>query len=265
MATLSKRYNPLLKSYPDSRKINSVSLGAETLYTRLVAQSDDLGNFWGQSGMVLVKLYSLRFIAGEVTKKDIEAWISELCAAGLVELYSANGETLLHMVDVHKALRTDRDPHIRFTRHDDPSVSPECPQDEDERGPQPIPNLSPTQPNPLCPEPSEDDSRTEASPVVLTFPTKGDPKEWHLRQDVVDELEELYESKDIVPQCKRALAWIKANMHKRKTAGGMRKFLTGWIERNINQGATRGQMELKPSAPSFKPVTPDELNQGVAK
>jgi hypothetical protein len=41
-------YNPLLKSYPDSEKVNAVCVGAETLFTRLLAQSDDLAHYYGE-------------------------------------------------------------------------------------------------------------------------------------------------------------------------------------------------------------------------
>jgi hypothetical protein len=102
-----KNYNPLLKSYPDSVLINSVSEGAELLYVRLIAQSDDAGRYWGCPKLVAAKLFSHRFANEEVTVKDISGRISELNSVGLVRLYEVNRQRYLLMIDAYKQLRKD--------------------------------------------------------------------------------------------------------------------------------------------------------------
>ncbi len=52
----SNRFNPLLKSYPDSEKVNSCSIGAEMLYVRLVAATDDHARYYGDPRMIAAKL-----------------------------------------------------------------------------------------------------------------------------------------------------------------------------------------------------------------
>lgn len=105
-------YNPLLKSYPDSEKINGVSEGAEVLYVRLIAQSDDKGRYWGDPAMVLAKLFTHRMAAGEVTKSDVAKRLEELRTVGLIDFYEVAGKRYLQMVSVVKRLRPDVALHL---------------------------------------------------------------------------------------------------------------------------------------------------------
>jgi len=109
-----KPYNPLLKSYPDSIKINSASIGAETLYTRLIAKSDDAGRFWGSPTMLCAKLYALRMERGDVTPDSVAGWLNELETVGLIVRYTVDGRDYLEMSRVYKTLRTDRDAKMKF-------------------------------------------------------------------------------------------------------------------------------------------------------
>lgn len=68
-----------------------------------------------------------------------------------------------------------------------------------------------------------------SSPVVLTFPTNGEAKQWQLTEQQVNEWLELYPTLDVMAECRKALAWVQSN--NRKTARGMRKFLTSWLSR----------------------------------
>src|SRR5690606_22158118 len=102
MPHLNKGYNPLLKSFPDSEKINAVSLGAETLYLRLIAQSDDNGNYWGDPPLVLGKLYTLRMDAKQVGVDDVARWLDELRAVGLVKSYRVKGRTYINLINCYK-------------------------------------------------------------------------------------------------------------------------------------------------------------------
>lgn len=100
-------WTPLLKSYPDSDKINRVSLGAETLFTRLLAASDDNGNYYGSATQLLCRLYSIRFERGEVSLADLERWRDELVTQALLTRYEAGGSEYLHIINVKKGVRKD--------------------------------------------------------------------------------------------------------------------------------------------------------------
>lgn len=90
--------------------------------------------------------------------------------------------------------------------------------------------------SPPCAEPSPD-GETHAPEPVLTFPVNGKSKTWGLPQSWIDENQELYPSMDVLAECRKALAWIKNNPAKRKTAKGMTRFLGSWLERANNNNA----------------------------
>jgi hypothetical protein len=75
----------------------------------------------------------------------------------------------------------------------------------------------------------------DESPIVLTYPTTGSGGvEWRLRQRQVAEWEEDYPGLDILGECRKALAWIRAGPEHRKTSKGMPKFLVNWFNRAVD-------------------------------
>jgi|GEM_PF-3714100 len=107
-------FNALLKSYPDSMKINSISESAEVLFVRLIAASDDLGHYYGSSEWVCTKLFTHRFLAKQVTFEDLESRLSELESAGLIRRYQSEGGTYLELINVFKSTRSDVNPVVLF-------------------------------------------------------------------------------------------------------------------------------------------------------
>lgn len=79
----------------------------------------------------------------------------------------------------------------------------------------------------------------DLSPLVVLFPTSGEPKDWPLRESYVTTLKDLYMGIDVVLEAKKALNWIESNPTRKKTAKGMRRFLAGWMERSQNRGPGR--------------------------
>lgn len=65
---------------------------------------------------------------------------------------------------------------------------------------------------------------------VITYPCNGNPPEWGLTKDQVDQWAALYIGVDILSECRKALGWLQAQTHK-KTARGMPRFLTSWLSR----------------------------------
>lgn len=79
-------------------------------------------------------------------------------------------------------------------------------------------------------------SATSAEPMaLLTFPTVGtDGKTWDLTVTQASEWQALYPSMDILAEARVALAWVRANPGRQKTAGGMARFLVNWFNRSNN-------------------------------
>jgi len=108
-----ERWNPLLKSYPDSEKVNAVSIGAETMFTRLIAKADDYGNYWASPRKLLSGLFCYRWDKGEVDETLMVRWRNELatCMEGpLIVFYSVNGKDYLHLINPRRRLRGDTAP-----------------------------------------------------------------------------------------------------------------------------------------------------------
>lgn len=78
----------------------------------------------------------------------------------------------------------------------------------------------------------------DTTPALMTFPTVGrGPKLWDLTSTQVAEWQTAYPGIDVLGECRKALAWVKANQP--KTWNGMPKFLVNWLNRATNAG--RGQ------------------------
>ena len=107
-------WNPLLKSFPESRKINSMSLGAETMFIRLLALCDDHANYYGDPRLLLAYAYGQRLANGTASVRKCTRWRDELVTANLVEPYEVDGHQYLHVINCKKMLRSDIKEDIRF-------------------------------------------------------------------------------------------------------------------------------------------------------
>lgn len=86
---------------------------------------------------------------------------------------------------------------------------------------------------------------TPTSPTVLTFPTTGgEPKTWALTAAAVAEWQTSYPGIDVEAECRQALAWVKANPKRAKTARGMAAFLVNWFNRAVQRGGNSRPLEL---------------------
>lgn len=169
-------YSPLLKSYPDSDKVNALSIGAETLYTRLIAASDDAGRYYGDAAWVLARLFTSRMLNGQVTEADVEKWLCELESVTLAIRYRAAHVSYLELVGVFKKLRTDVKPQLIYPSPVPASVTPRSASDtsrnesETPRS-ESVPLEPTTEPNQTNPEP-------RAVPFLIPLPRSLDQPEF---------------------------------------------------------------------------------------
>jgi hypothetical protein len=86
-----------------------------------------------------------------------------------------------------------------------------------------------------CPETAQP-SLVPAEPAILSYPCDGKPGAWALTQTQLSQWAALYPSLDLLGESRKALSWIQALPARRKTAGGMARFLVGWFGRAQNRG-----------------------------
>jgi hypothetical protein len=144
---------------------------------------------------------------------------------------------------------TDR--YVTVTdRNGTPAPAPApAPREEDSTEPGCAPNSVPAT------EPAD------VSAILLTFPTvggkRGNSREWHLRESYVNELRATYPHLDVLGECRKALAWTRANPGKHKTAGGMKAFLLRWLNKAQNFGNGRNGHAPVQRASVDRPVIHD--------
>ncbi len=102
------------------------------------------------------------------------------------------------------------------------------------------------------PDEIDDEPLQPEEPAILTFPCAGDTKEWHLTQSQVDQWRALFPTIDILAECRHALAWVDANIGRKKTASGMKRFLVRWIGESQNKGRGRTESISQPKMPVCK-------------
>lgn len=81
--------------------------------------------------------------------------------------------------------------------------------------------------------------------TVLSFPTVGDVKIWHLTKSQLAEWQLAYPQTDLLGECRKALVWVNANS--KKTARGMKSFLVDWFNRSVKNGTTRASPVNRPT------------------
>lgn len=77
-----------------SEAVNALSVPAEVFYRRLLSAVDDHGRFDGRSSILRSRLYPLQI--DRVALADVEEWLAECEAVGLVRLYTVDGRRFLY-------------------------------------------------------------------------------------------------------------------------------------------------------------------------
>jgi uncharacterized protein YdaU (DUF1376 family) len=109
----------------------------------------------------------------------------------------------------------------------------------------PAPTPTPT------PEPTEAEAGGEGtpsllvadSPVTASLPCSGSAKEYGVTLSQVSEWQHAYPGVDVLGEIAKARVWLEANPTRRKTHGGMARFLVAWMGRAQDQ-------PRKPGAPA---------------
>ena len=95
-----------------------------------------------------------------------------------------------------------------------------------------------------CPE----QSGSASVPAVIALPTNtGD--EFPVTAEHVSEWAGLYPAVDIMQELRKMRGWLLSNPKKRKTAGGMLRFVNGWLAKEQNRG---GAAEKTPQRPEWR-------------
>ncbi len=89
----------------------------------------------------------------------------------------------------------------------------------------------------ICSE-SQATSKLEQPLSDFEFSVVGQTEPWKPTQDFVERLQATYETIDVPYQLRAASLWLDANRAKRKTVGGMNRFLVSWMNTATNNPRT---------------------------
>jgi hypothetical protein len=98
-----------------SETLASLSAEAERLFLRLIVSADDYGRFDGRPAIVRAHCFPL--LLDRISEDDVVAWLDELVAADLVQLYQVGGKPYLALTTWS---RHQRPPRAAYSRYPEP-------------------------------------------------------------------------------------------------------------------------------------------------
>ena len=244
--------NRILKeSICRSEDIDSLTWFEEVLFYRLIVICDDFGRFDGRIKIIKGSCFPLK----SVTEKDIDRALNKLSAVGLVKLYKVEEKPYLQLV-TWSSYQTIRNQKSKY---------PECPSNLQEkenlhekesdceqlqsienncnqlqsivfncpRNPiQSESNPNQNQNTNIC---SEQNSSEQYEPAVITL-LLNTGEEYPITQSNVNEWAELYPAVDIIQELRNMKGWLITNQRKRKTKGGILRFVNSWLANKQDKG-----------------------------
>tara|TARA_R110000787_G_scaffold250297_1_gene355930 strand:+ start:10195 stop:10974 length:780 start_codon:yes stop_codon:yes gene_type:complete len=227
----------------DDPDIGDLSPFARLLFIGLWVQADREGRLVDDHRRLKIRLLPFDDV-------DVEGLLAELSSKGMILRYQDSAGVSL--IWVCRFLKHQR-PHIK----ENASVLTPCTEKPGKSGASTgkvvsRPGKSGTNPPGTCslvPGTGSlvlgagEDLAVNAKPATaeLTFQCVGQKPEWYLDLEQVDVWATAYPNLDILAECRRANAYIDANPSKRKTAGGMPRFLVAWFNRSTDSARGSSQ------------------------
>lgn len=236
--------NRILKeSICRSEEIDHLSWFEEVLFYRLIVICDDFGRYDGRAKIIKGSCFPLK----SVTEKDIDSALDKLSAVGLVRVYEAQGRPYLQLVTWadHQRIRNQKSKYPEFSRdckillsNDSKGRQKEASDNKCVRNPIQSESNAETESNAdICSE-RQAAAKPPDPPVITLQLNTGE--EYPVSQDSVNEWMELYPAVDIMQCLRNMKGWLLSNPAKRKTARGISRFITTWLQKEQDRGGTPG-------------------------
>lgn len=238
--------NRIIKeSLCSSEKIASLSDFEFRLWVGLITQVDDAGRGDARPAIIKGRVFPFR---ERLSIKDIDAALQALAAKGCVSLYTVDGNPYFLFPGWVKHQRV-RDCKPKYP---EPPENINLPQSAASCGELPqsaalIQSESNPNPNPkdYCAEP-----QAAGAPPVISLPLN-DGTFFDVSENDRAKWSQLYPNVDVVQQLRNMVGWCDSNPTKRKTRGGIKRFITAWLAREQDKGG---------KAPQNKPFVYDYGN-----
>lgn len=253
--------NRIIKeSLCSSEKIASLSDFEFRLWVGLITQVDDAGRGDARPAIIKGRVFPFR---ERLSIKDIDAALQALAAKGCVSLYTVDGKPYFLFPGWVKHQRV-RDCKPKYP---EPPENLNLPQPAASCGelPQPaalIQYESESNPNPesnpkeYCAEPQAADA-----PPVISLPLN-DGTFFEVSENDRAKWSQLYPNVDVLQQLRHMAGWCDANPTKRKTRGGIKRFITAWLSREQDKGGKAPQNKPFIYGDVFAEMLEEEKNRG---
>lgn len=219
-----------------SERVNALSTNAELFYRRLMNVVDDFGRYSANPTLLRASCYPLKL--DSVKEDSISKHLAECVGARLIVLYTVEGKSYLELVDFRQQVRAKESRYpaqpiqllngcvadakqTLSTCEASAHLGGDVDVDEDGGGES---GAAPAEPSP---------------PAILIPVTGG--KEAPVPQSAVLEFQSLYPGVNVADELRKMRGWAVANPAKRKTAGGLLRFVNNWLARAQDEGGTRRQ------------------------
>lgn len=240
--------NRIIKeSLCSSEKIASLSDFEFRLWVGLITQVDDAGRGDARPAIIKGRVFPFR---ERLSIKDIDAALQDLAAKGCVSLYTVDGKPYFLFPGwvKHQRVRDCKpkypEPPENLNLSQSAASCGEFPQSaaliQSESNPNPESN-----PKEYCAEPQAADA-----PPVISLPLN-DGTFFDVSENDRAKWSQLYPNVDVLQQLRNMAGWCDANPTKRKTRGGVKRFITAWLAREQDKGG---------KAPQNKPFVYDYGN-----
>lgn len=225
-----------------SKRINSLSDFEFRAWTYLITYVDDYGR--GSADPELLKgfVFPRR---KEVREQDIQRALAALERTGSILLYEVAGEPYFCFPNwsQHQRIQTKKS---KYPAPSDDDMSRWVTVGHGGSPPESNPNPNPeSNPKDYCAEPQAADA-----PPVISLPLN-DGTFFDVSENDRAKWSQLYPNVDVVQQLRNMVGWCDSNPTKRKTRGGIKRFITAWLAREQDKGG---------KAPQNKPFVYDYGN-----
>lgn len=223
----------LKESIKYSDQIDSLTWFEEVVFYRLMVSADDYGCYDGRINVLKNELFPAK---DNVTRKSVEDAISHLASVGLLCQYTVSGKPYLLFPSWEKHQRV-RNKRRKFPEPPENLTADRCQMTAGrlpESNPIRIQSESESEKG-FCAEPGCTGS---APPAVLLPLNNG--TEYPVTEEELAEFGSLYPAVDVAQELRSMRGWLLANPNKRKTRGGIRRFVNGWLAREQDRGGARG-------------------------
>lgn len=224
--------NRLLKEgIRTSKKINSLSDFEFRTWAYLITYVDDYGR--GSADPELLKgfVFPRR---KEVREQDIRKALAALERTGSILLYDVAGEPYFCFPNwsEHQRIQTKKS---KYPAPADCDMSRWLTVIHGDSPPEPESNPNPESES----NPKEGGGEPQAaSPPVVSIPLN-DGTEYPVSQEQCQEWAGVYPAVDVIQQLREMREWCRNNPAKRKTAKGVRSFITRWLAKEQDRGGQK--------------------------